>query len=247
MVNNPVIIIPARMAATRLPGKPLADIAGKPMIVHVMEAAKNANIGPVFVAVAEEEIVREVDLAGGSAILTDPELPSGTDRICAALDQIDANKKHDVVINLQGDIPTIEPDDIKKVLLPLDNDQVDIATLVAPITDESEKDNPSVVKPIVAWSKDKLGRALYFTRAKAPNDDGPHYHHIGIYAYRREAIEKFRTLPPSDLEKREKLEQLRAMENGMRIDVYEIENIPFGVDTPEDLEKARKILEKETV
>lgn len=240
---NPIIIIPARMASTRLPGKPLAYICGLPMIVHVMKRAEAAKIGPVFIACAEEEIAKSVEKAGGHAILTDPNHHSGTDRIFEALRKIDKSKKHDVVVNVQGDLPTIDPKIIKNSLVPFKNKQVDITTLAAEIKNDKEAENPNIVKAVIAWNKDKKsGRALYFTRARAPHGNGGLYHHIGLYAYRRTAIEKFTKLPPSPLEKQEKLEQLRALENGMRIEVVLVDTVPFGVDTPEDLKLARKML-----
>lgn len=238
---QPIILIPARLASVRFPGKPLADIQGKPMIVHVVERAQKAGIGPVFVACAEEEIAKAVELAGGQAVLTDPDHPSGTDRIHEALQHIDPDKKHDVVINVQGDLPTLDPKIIQDVLAPFDVPEVDITTLAAEITKPKEITNPNVVKLVAAW-QGKRGRALYFTRATAPANDGSYYHHIGLYAYRRTALEQFVALPPSPLEQREKLEQLRALEQGMRIDVMQVDTIPFGVDTPEDLTEATRMI-----
>jgi 3-deoxy-manno-octulosonate cytidylyltransferase (CMP-KDO synthetase) len=241
---NPIILIPARMASTRLPDKPLADIHGKLMIVHVMERALESKLGRVVIACAEAAIKAAVEKAGGEAVLTDPALPSGSDRILAALKTIDAAGKHDVVINVQGDLPTLEPQLIKTAAALLKND-VAIGTLAAIITKESEKTNPNVVKAIteIDFSKNqKTGRALYFTRTTAPSGDGPLLHHIGLYAYQRTALEKFVAAPPSVLEKREKLEQLRALALGMRIDVAVVDTVPLGVDTPEDLEIARRLL-----
>lgn len=239
--KNPIILIPARMASTRLPDKPLARIAGKPMIVHVLHIAQAANIGPVAVACDGPAIAEAVTKAGGTAILTDPALPSGSDRIHAALRQLDPRGEHDVVINVQGDMPTLDPAIIRQVLGLLDNPATDIATLAAPIREEREKTDPAVVKPIIAFDQTGTqGRALYFTRATAPSGEGMLYHHIGLYAYRRPALEKFVTLPPSPLEQREKLEQLRALENGMTIAIGIVDTVPLGVDTPETLELARK-------
>jgi len=241
--KNPIVVIPARMASSRLPGKPLADIHGDPMIVHVMRRAQEAEIGDVVVACAEHEVADAVTAAGGLAVMTDPDLPSGSDRIHQALQSIDPKGAHDAVINVQGDLPTIEGEVIRKVFAPLGKEQVDIATLICAITEESEKANPNVVKAIVGLAGGAtVGRALYFTRATAPTGDGPLYHHIGLYAYRRAALDRFVTLAPGVLEQRERLEQLRALENGMRIDAALVETVPLGVDTPEDLERARKML-----
>jgi len=234
---NPVIIIPARMASTRLPDKPMALIGGLPMIVQVMKRAQAANIGQVIVACDGQEIAKVVKDAGGEAIITDADLPSGSDRIFQALTKIDPEKKHDIVINVQGDMPCLDPQIIKKLFAVLENKEVDIATLAAVITDEAERTDPSVVKVAM----DARGRALYFSRATIPHGEGELYHHIGIYAYRRAALEKFVSMPPSSLEVREKLEQLRALEAGMRIDVAVVDTVPLGVDTQEGLEKARKI------
>ncbi|MDH5188461.1 MAG: 3-deoxy-manno-octulosonate cytidylyltransferase, partial [Rhodospirillaceae bacterium] len=246
-LKNPIVVIPARMASTRLPGKPLADIGGKPMIVRVMEQAQMARIGPVVVAAGEQEIVDAITEAGGQAVLTDPALLSGSDRIFAALEQIDPEKNHDVVINLQGDLPLIDPGIIKLALLGLALDGADIATLVAGITDPAELSDPNVVKAAVGFDKkaNGVGRAIYFSRLAVPGGDGPHYHHIGIYAFRRSALERFINLPPSMLEVREKLEQLRALENGMTIGCALVDTVPFGVDTPGDLERAREIIKKQ--
>jgi len=231
------------MASERLPGKPLANLHGKPMIVHVWRRAMEADIGPVVVAAAEAEIVEAVEAAGGRAVLTQANHPSGSDRIFEALGLIDPNAEHDAVINLQGDLPTLEPKLIQAVLKPLSDKAVDIATLVCEITEDAERDNPNVVKPAVAFQNDNdVGRALYFSRARIPTGDGPHYHHIGIYAYRRAALEQFVSLPPGLLETREKLEQLRALEAGMRIDAARVDTVPLGVDTPADLERARALL-----
>jgi len=247
---NPILLIPARMDSTRLPGKPLADIAGEPMIVQVMKRAQEADCGLVLVACAEQEIADSIEQAGGKAILTNPDHPSGSDRIYEALQQADPEGKHDIVINVQGDLPTLDPKLIRDVLLPFTNDAVDVTTLATKINDDEERTNPNVVKAVVAWQEDSvanekspaIGRALYFTRASAPYGEGDLYHHIGLYGYRRAALERFVTLPPSPLELREKLEQLRVLENGMRIDVVEANTVPLGVDTAADLEKARTIL-----
>jgi 3-deoxy-manno-octulosonate cytidylyltransferase (CMP-KDO synthetase) len=240
---NPVLLIPARMASTRLPAKPLADIAGLPMIVRVWQQARAAGLGPVVVAAGEAQIVDVIKSHGGEAVLTDPDLPSGSDRIWAALQAIDPQGQHDVVVNLQGDLPALDPAQIKAVVHALARSGADIATLAAPIDNDEDKANPAVVKAIVAWdAAGQLGRALYFTRATAPTGGGPLFHHVGLYAYRREALESFVALPPSPLEQSEKLEQLRALEAGMTIAVARVEEAPLSVDTPADLERARKLL-----
>jgi 3-deoxy-manno-octulosonate cytidylyltransferase (CMP-KDO synthetase) len=240
---NPILIIPARMAASRLPGKPLADIGGVPMIVRVWARAVAAGLGPVVVAAGEAEIVQAVEKAGGRAVLTDPNLPSGSDRIWAALVAADPQGAHDVVVNLQGDLPALDPDQLQTVATCLKKSGADIATLAAPIDNEADEVNPAVVKAIVAWDAgERFGRALYFTRATAPTGDGVLYHHVGLYAYKRQALEDFVALPPSALEVREKLEQLRALEAGMSIAVARVDEAPLSVDTPADLERARKIL-----
>ncbi len=240
--RNPVVVIPARMASTRLPNKPLADIHGEPMIVHVWRRATEAGIGPVIVACAEKEIADAVTAAGGIAVLTDPDLPSGSDRVHQALQSFDPDGKYDAVVNVQGDLPTIDAADIRAVFEPLVDPNVDIATLAAEITRQEERTNPNVVKAVAAFGADHVARALYFTRATAPHGDGPLYHHIGLYTYRRAALDRFVSLPPAELEKREKLEQLRALENGMVIAVALVNGVPLGVDTPEDLERARLVL-----
>jgi 3-deoxy-manno-octulosonate cytidylyltransferase (CMP-KDO synthetase) len=240
---NPVILIPARLASTRLPNKPLADIAGLPMIVHVLNRARESGLGPVAVACAEPAIAEVVTAAGGQAILTDPNLPSGSDRIYAALQSLDADERYDVVINLQGDLPGIPPDFLAAVLQPLREQRYDIATLVAPITTPAEAASPSVVKCACAFGpQDRIAPALYFSRNKIPSGHGPLWHHIGIYAYRRAALARFVALPVSPLEWREQLEQLRALEAGLAIGAARVAYAPFGVDTPADLERARKIL-----
>ncbi len=241
----PIILIPARMASVRLPGKPLADICGEPMIVQVWRRAMEAGIGPVCVAAAEPEIVAAVTAAGGQAVLTDPAHPSGSDRIFEALGKVDPAGRHDAVVNLQGDLPTIDPALIRRVLDPLDDPAVDIATLAVEITRETERTDPNVVKAVAPFDPTQgrpVARALYFSRATVPANAGPHYHHVGLYAYRRAALARFVALPPGLLERREKLEQLRALEAGMRIDVALVDTVPLGVDTPAELERARSIL-----
>jgi 3-deoxy-manno-octulosonate cytidylyltransferase (CMP-KDO synthetase) len=242
--TSTLILIPSRMASTRLPGKPLADIAGLPMIVQVLRRAQEAKIGRAVVATDTREIADVVVAHGGEAVLTSVDHPSGSDRIFEALERLDPGHKVETIINLQGDLPTIPPEDIRAVAVPLGDAEVDIATIAAEIRELEEHTNPSVVKAIGSpLTKDRL-RALYFTRATAPSGDGPRYHHIGIYAYRRAALARFVSLPPSALEKREKLEQLRAIEAGMRIDVTIVNSVPLGVDTPHDLEAARRMLAK---
>jgi 3-deoxy-manno-octulosonate cytidylyltransferase (CMP-KDO synthetase) len=242
---NPVILIPARLASQRLPDKPLADIAGKPMIVHVWERATAAGIGPVHVAAAEPEIAEAVRRAGGEAVLTRPDHPSGSDRIFEALTRIDPERRFDTVVNVQGDLPTIDPAIIRRALEPLADPAVDIATLAVEITREEERTNPNVVKAVAAFApgdRRAIARALYFSRATVPANPGPLYHHVGLYAYRRPALERFVKLAPGRLEQREKLEQLRALEAGMRIDVALVDTVPLGVDTPAELERARRAL-----
>jgi 3-deoxy-manno-octulosonate cytidylyltransferase (CMP-KDO synthetase) len=243
---NPIILIPARMASTRLPDKPLADIAGLPMIVHVWKRAVEAGIGPVYVACDDERVAQVIKEAGGQSIMTRSDHPSGSDRIYEALCAIDPQKKYDVVVNVQGDVPTIEPEVIRSVMLPLENPAVDVATLACEIHEPSERSDPAVVKPVFrgTWHVTRatpVTRAVSFTR-NAPKDNETAYHHIGIYAYRRAALERFVSLPPSPLELRDKLEQLRAIEAGMRIDVARVDTVPLGVDTPEHLQKARRIV-----
>lgn len=236
-------IIPARMSATRLPGKPMALIAGEPMIVHVWRRAREAALGRIVVACDAPEVMAAITKVGGEAVMTRPDHPSGSDRIFEALNAVDPNRETDIVVNLQGDIPTIEPRLITACAAALDRKEPDIATLAAEIKIETERTNPNIVKMVGSPLGDgTIQRALYFTRATAPWGDGPHYHHIGIYAYRRRALERFVSLPPSPLEKREKLEQLRALEDGMRIDVAIVDTVPLGVDTPEDLERADHLM-----
>ena len=240
---NPIILIPARMASTRLPGKPLADIAGRPMIVHVLLRALEAGIGPVAVACAEPAVADAVRAAGGTAIMTDPALPSGSDRVHAALAAIDPEGRHDVVVNLQGDLPTCPPAILRAIIGPLADPSVDIATLVAPIHSDEEAATPSVVKAACVFAEGAAwAMALYFSRAAVPAGVGPLWHHIGIYGYRRAALDRFVALPESALERRENLEQLRALEAGMRIACTRIDAGPFGVDTPADLARARATL-----
>jgi 3-deoxy-manno-octulosonate cytidylyltransferase (CMP-KDO synthetase) len=239
---QPVIIIPARRGSTRLPDKPLAMIGDEPMVAHVWRRAVAAEIGPVAVACDDPEIAWVIERAGGLAVMTDADHASGSDRIWEALNLIDPDEKHNVVINLQGDLPTFEPSLLVTLLDALGDPVVDISTLAAEIIEESEKNNPSVVKPVIAFDTERRGRALYFTRATAPTGDGPLYHHIGVYAYRRAALKRFVSLPPSPLEQREKLEQLRALEEGMRIEVCVVDTVPLGVDTQADLDKARALL-----
>ena len=251
-INKKLIVtIPARLAATRLPNKPLADIHGRPMIVHVWErvVAAIGSVDQVIVAAGDAEIVDVMQSVGGRVVLTDPDLPSGSDRVFRAIQEIEKQDgitlEH--IINVQGDLPTLAPELVKKTA-DLLQDGSEMASLVAEIKDPREIDNPNVVKAIVSWDEaltkqEKVGRGLYFTRAAAPSGDGPYYHHIGIYGYQRDALEKFVNLPPSTLEKREKLEQLRALEDGMTIRLACVDTIPLGVDTQEDLEQARKILQ----
>lgn len=241
---NPIVLIPSRMAATRLPGKPLADIHGKPMIVHVLDRGREAAIGPVAVACGDAEIVAAVRAAGGTAVLTDPSLPRGSDRVHAALSALDPEARHDVVVNLQGDLPTIPPGYLRTVLAPLSDPGIDIATLVAPIHTDAEAALTSVVKAACAFDQGRaVSPALYFSRVPIPWGEGPRWHHIGIYAFRRAALARFVSLPESPLERRESLEQLRALEAGMRIACARVEFAPFGVDTQEDLERARVALD----
>lgn len=236
---NPLILIPARMASTRLPNKPMADIAGLPMIVQCYKRAQESGLARVVVACDSPQIVEVIENAGGEAVLTDPNLPSGSDRIYAALQQVDAAGEHDIIVNLQGDMPTLDPAVIASVLKPLsENQRCDIATLAAEIHTQEERENPAVVKLVIAQN----GQALYFSRNLIPANEGVHYHHIGIYAYRRAALEKFVSLEPSPLEMREKLEQLRALEAGMIISAEVVDTVPLGVDTAEQLETAREIL-----
>jgi 3-deoxy-manno-octulosonate cytidylyltransferase (CMP-KDO synthetase) len=240
--SKALIVIPARMAASRLPGKPLADIHGLPMIVHVWRRAMEAGVGPVVVAAAEREIAAAVETAGGQAVLTDPAHPSGTDRVNEAVQRLDPSGQYDRIVNVQGDLPTLDPDVIRVLLSLLDEPGMDLTTCVAKIVREEERANPNVVKAIVSWKHPSRGEALYFTRATAPWGPGDHWHHIGLYGWRRAAMQRFVSLPPSELELREKLEQLRALEARMRIGAGLVDTTPLGVDTPEDLERARDML-----
>jgi 3-deoxy-manno-octulosonate cytidylyltransferase (CMP-KDO synthetase) len=249
--RSPIVVIPTRLAATRLPGKPLAEIHGEPMIVHVWRRAVAADVGPVAVACAEEEVAGAVRAAGGEAVLTRPDHASGSDRIFEAVQRLDPEGRHDAVINLQGDLPAIAPEAVRAVLSPLAEPAVDIATLAVEITDRRERADPNVVKAAVAFPNEpapgpRIARALYFSRAAVPWDGGdpemPLYHHIGLYAFRREVLERFVDLPPTALEIRERLEQLRALEAGLRIDVALVDTVPLGVDTPADLARARELL-----
>ena len=241
-MSDPVVLVPARMASTRLPGKPLADILGEPMIVHVWRRAVEAAVGPVVVATDEPAIVAAVEKVGGIAVLTRADHPSGSDRIFEAVELFDPEGRHDVVVNVQGDLPTIDPAAVQASILPLSIPGVDIATIAVEITRAAERTDPNVVKIVGSPTGPRSLRALYFTRATAPYGEGPLFHHIGLYAYRRKALERFVSLPPSTLERRERLEQLRALEDGMRIDVALVDDVPLGVDTPHDLDRARAIL-----
>ena len=243
---NPIVLIPARMNATRLPGKPLADIHGAPMIVHVWRRAIEADVGPVWVAADDARIMEAVASAGGKAVMTRSDHPSGSDRIFEALGAVDADGVHDVVVNIQGDLPTIEPSVVRACLAPLAELAVDIATLATPITREQEKDDPNVVKVIATELDPTRLRALYFTRARAPWGEGRLLHHIGLYVIAAMRFDDLSRPPPSPLERREKLEQLRALEAGMRIDVALVDTAPLGVDAPEDLERARELLAPRT-
>jgi 3-deoxy-manno-octulosonate cytidylyltransferase (CMP-KDO synthetase) len=240
--KNPVIVIPARLASTRLPDKPLAEISGEPMIVHVWRCGVRAGIGPVVVAAAEPAIVQAIEAVGGTAVLTDPALPSGSDRAFAAVERIDPAGRYDAVINLQGDVPTVEPDAIRAAFALLENPAVDIGTLALAVSDPRALDVPGANKAVISLAEGaRAGRALYFSRNRVPAGEGPLYHHFGIYAYRRAALARFVALPPSVLERREQLEQLRALEAGMRIEVALVDSVPVEVNTPADLEKVRSL------
>ncbi|MDX1422461.1 MAG: 3-deoxy-manno-octulosonate cytidylyltransferase [Kiloniellales bacterium] len=245
--RNPLIVIPARLASTRLPGKPLAEIHGEAMIVHVWRRAAEAGLGPVVVACAEPEIAAAVRAAGGEALVTEGDHASGSDRVFEAVERLDPEAGHDVVVNLQGDLPTLDPAAVRAALRPLAEPAVDIATLVAEITEAHERRDPNVTKAALAIDeRTGCGRALYFSRSPVPwpgaDDSLPLYHHIGLYAFRRPALARFVALPASPLERRERLEQLRALEAGMRIDAALVDTVPLGVDTPADLERARAAL-----
>ncbi|MCZ6720598.1 MAG: 3-deoxy-manno-octulosonate cytidylyltransferase [Proteobacteria bacterium] len=240
---NPIVVIPSRRKATRLPDKPLLEIAGEAMIVHVWRRACEAAIGPVIVAAGEAEIAEAVSTAGGEAVLTRADHASGSDRIFEAVEQVDPLGRHDAVVNIQGDLPTLDPALPRRALGLLDRDEVAIGTLAAEIEEAGERTDPNVVKAIISCPDGAArGRALYFTRTPAPYGKGPLYHHIGLYAFRRDTLARFVALAPSPLERREGLEQLRALEAGMRIDVALVDTVPLGVDTPADLAKARAIL-----
>lgn len=231
------------MASARLPGKPLADIHGRPMIVHVWQRAMQAGVGPVLVACGEAEIAEAVRRAGGQAVMTPPNLPSGSDRVHAALANADPRGEHDVVVNLQGDVPTVSAEQIRAAIRPLQDSAIDIGTVVAPIASFTEANTASFVKAACVFEDDAdTARAIYFSRSPVPWGEGPLWHHVGIYAYRRPALARFVALPPTRLERREQLEQLRAIEAGMRIGVARVAHGLFGVDTPEDLERARELL-----
>lgn len=242
--TNPLVVIPSRLASTRLPDKPLADIHGAPMIVHVWRRAVAAGIGPVVVACGDAAIADAVRGAGGEAVMTRAGHPSGSDRAFEAVQALDPGGAFDAVINLQGDLPAIEPSVVRAAFAPLADPAVDIATLAAEIRDEDERADPNAVKAVLSLAHGAAsGRALYFSRATVPAGPGPHYHHIGIYAFRRAALARFVALPESPLEARERLEQLRALEAGMRIDVAIVDTVPDGVDTPADLARARARLD----
>ena len=242
-MTKALIVIPARLAATRLPKKPLAEIAGEPMIVHVWRRAMEADCGPVLVATDADEVLDAVSKAGGEAVMTRANHASGSDRIHEALQQFDSDRRIDTIVNLQGDLPTLDPRLVRACVGALEEGGADIGTIAAEIMREEERSNPNVVKVVGSpLPRGGVLNALYFTRATAPHGEGPLYHHIGIYAYRRAALERFVRLPPSPLETREKLEQLRALEAGFRIHVGLVDTVPLGVDTPADLERAREIL-----
>ena len=240
--SRTIVLIPARLRATRLPDKPLLSIGGVPMIVQVLRRAREAEIGRVVVASGDGAIAEAVAADGGEAVMTPSALPSGTDRIRAALDAIDPEGRYDRIVNLQGDLPLIEPSALNVVLDPLDTPGTDMGTLTALSDDPADAANPNVVKAIVAWRGD-AGKALYFTRA-TPHGGGPIDHHIGVYAFTRAALERFASLPPSPLERKERLEQLRALENGMTIGVKRVAAVPLGIDTAEDLALARRMMEQ---
>ncbi|MCA1299930.1 3-deoxy-manno-octulosonate cytidylyltransferase [Stappia indica] len=241
-MSGALVVIPARMASTRLPDKPLLDIAGQPMIVHVLEQARAADIGPVVVACDDPRVKAAVEAVGGKAVLTDPDLASGSDRVRVAANTVDPDGRFPVVLNLQGDVPLIDPAAIRATFDPLSDPAVDIGTIATEIRDPALRDDPGAVKTVGTPAGDKRLRALYFTRATAPTGPGPLYQHIGLYAFRRAALEAFVALPPSPLEIRERLEQLRALEAGMRIDVSLIDSVPMDVNTPEDIEAVRAVL-----
>ncbi|MSP88339.1 MAG: 3-deoxy-manno-octulosonate cytidylyltransferase [Alphaproteobacteria bacterium] len=241
--RNPIVLIPSRLAATRLPNKPLADIHGEPMIVYVWRRAVEADIGAVVVACGDQVIANAIEAAGGRAVMTRADHATGSDRIHEAIERLDPDRRHDAIINVQGDMPTLARDAIRAAFAPLADAAVDIATLATEIKDETERHDPNVVKAVIALKPGaRIGRALYFTRLTAPGGPGPHFHHIGLYGYRRAALDRFVKLPQAPLEQRERLEQLRALEDGMRIDVALVDTVPLGVDTPAHLGRARELL-----
>jgi 3-deoxy-manno-octulosonate cytidylyltransferase (CMP-KDO synthetase) len=242
---QPIIIIPSRLASTRLERKPLALINGQPMVAQVLQRALEANLGPVMVACCGSEIADIVNQSGGTAILTDPDLPSGTDRVWAAVKNLPASSKPSIVVNLQGDLPNIHAKSLQAVLRPLEDPAVDIATIASIIKNPEELTNSNVVKIALAKKSETRGQALYFSRNPIPFGADTYYHHIGVYAFRYQALEKYVSLPPSPLEKAEKLEQLRAMEAGMRIDVELVDTIPHTVDTVVDLENIRNWFQRQ--
>ena len=242
MPENTILMIPARMASTRLPGKPLADIAGLPMIVQVVRRAEESGLGRAIVATDSKEVADVVEKHGGEAVMTRDDHESGSDRIWEALEKIDPRGNVETIVNVQGDLPTIDRESIRASVAPLADAAVDFATLATEIVHDDERTNPNVVKLVATFVTERILRALYFTRATAPWGDGPLYHHIGLYAWRRDALERFVKLPASTLEKREKLEQLRGLEAGMRCDAALVDTVPLGVDTPADLERARALL-----
>jgi 3-deoxy-manno-octulosonate cytidylyltransferase (CMP-KDO synthetase) len=245
--QNTIIVIPARMASTRLPGKPMADINGLPMIVHVWRRALESKVGQVLVAASEIEIVDAIKAQGGDAIVTTPSLPSGSDRIAEALTLRDPNRRYTFVVNLQGDLPTIDPLSIRRCLAGLVNERVDIATIAALINSDADAANPNIVKAIAPLSADReVAFARDFVREIGPGMPPPYWHHIGLYAYRRSVLERFVKLPVSKREAERKLEQMRALDNGMRIAVVRVDALPLGVDTPAELEQARQLLKDET-
>jgi 3-deoxy-manno-octulosonate cytidylyltransferase (CMP-KDO synthetase) len=246
--QNPIILIPTRLAATRLPNKPLAEIAGAPMIVHVWRRAVAAAIGPVAVAAGDREIADIIERQGGRAVMTDPDLPTGSDRIHAAIAALDPDGVHDAVINVQGDTPMLDPAAIRVALAALADPETDIATLAAEIADPAALHETSVNKVAAGFADPaRPARALYFSKAPVPWGEGPHYEHVGLYAYRRAALDRFVALPRGVLEQRERLEQLRALEAGMRISVSLIDPAWLGVqvDTPADLARARELMERQ--
>ncbi len=239
---TPIVVIPARLASTRLPDKPLADIHGRPMIVQVWMRAMEADVGPVLVACAEQAIADAVKAEGGRAVLTRPDHPSGSDRIWEAVQRVDPDGRHDVIVNLQGDLPNLDPGVLRAVLSPLEDPAVDIATAAVLIEDPAERDDPHVVKALGDFGGGRIARALDFVRELPADHSGPAYHHVGIYAYRRQALARFVALPPSARETERKLEQMRAMDDGLRIDLALIDSDPLGVDTPGDLDRIRELM-----